>query len=161
MGFPNNLCRNMLLEDHNSPTTHKYMCRKYLTILWHFKQYFTWRSKFVDYLLIFMRSWYSVGFPNIFYLSDWWYYLWCHDLRRKLKTTMSWQESPLKVLPQIAFHRRTDVGPTSAHPSVRRWLPTLGQRLFDRRANVGPTSASHRWKLYTMYSISQSDDVHW
>ena len=65
------------------------------------------------------------------------------------------------VPPQIAFHRRTDVGPTSAHPSVQRWLPTLGQQLFDRRTNVGPTSASHRWKLYSMYSISQSDDVHW
>ena len=50
----------------------------------------------------------------------------------------------LEVISQIAFHRRTDVGPTSAHPSVRRWLPTLGQRLFDHRANVGPTSASHR-----------------
>ena len=58
---------------------------------------------------------------------------------------------------QIAFRRRTDVGPTSAHPSVRRWLPTLGQRLFDRRANFGPTSASQRQKLYSMYSISQSD----
>ena len=44
-----------------------------------------------------------------------------------------WTLTKEAVPPQIAFRRRTDVGPTSAHPSVRRWLPTLGQRLFDRR----------------------------
>ena len=46
----------------------------------------------------------------------------------------------LTAFTQIAFRRRTDVGPTSAHPSVRRWAngfltvgPTLAQR---RQANA-------------------------
>ena len=60
---------------------------------------------------------------------------------------------------QIAFRRRANVGPTSAHPSARRWLPMLAQRLFDRRPDVGPTSANHRKKI-TQCIASTSQIVH-
>ena len=46
-------------------------------------------------------------------------------------TRIAWQ-----AVSQIAFRRRTDVGPTSAHPSVRRWLPSGPMLAQCRQANA-------------------------
>ena len=49
-------------------------------------------------------------------------------------------DDSLTLVSQIAFHRRTDVGPTSAHPSVRRWTNgflTVGPTLAQRRQATG------------------------